>query len=57
VLLTGEISSSYGFFTIACLVLCSYLERRPRKFLAAGVFVAAVVVVVVVDADWWNRLL
>jgi hypothetical protein len=37
-------------------VLCSYLERRPREFLAADVFVVAAVVVVVVDADWGNRL-
>jgi hypothetical protein len=55
--LTGENRSSYGSFTIACLVLCSYLERRPREFLAVGVFVAVVVVVIDIDADWWNRLL
>jgi hypothetical protein len=37
-------------------VLFSYLERRPREFLAA-VFVAAGVVVIVVDADWEIRIL
>jgi hypothetical protein len=34
-----------------------YLERRPREFLAAGVFVVVAVVVIVIDADWGNRLL
>jgi hypothetical protein len=55
----GENRSSYGSFTVACFVPCSfsYLERRPREFLAAGVFVVAGVVVVVIDANWWNRLL
>jgi len=38
-------------------MLCSYLESRTREFLAAGVFVVAGVVVVVIDANWWNRLL
>ncbi len=55
--LTGENSSSYWSFTIACLVIYSYLERRSREFLAVGVFVAAGVVVVVIDADWGNQLL